>query len=528
MSRALALLLAATLAPVPQAPPPSSPPEDRALADGIALVKEGDFEAAVIQLDAAARALASRPDRARDLARADAYLAVAYIELNQETLARSRFRAALEADPDLLLSPREFSPQSIRVFESVREAMVPRPAPAATPAPVAAASPAGLRAPRHRSRGEAEAARRGALDPGRRSGRGRRGRRAGQRQGIGRDHHAALRGRDHDDARAHDHVAGNHDAGAHDHDAGADHDHDPADHPADDRGPCASAPGRRVHDVQRQPGVASRSLSRAEPGFCDLTADPACAWTAPRRLKRRAGPPKKALDIRRRTPPILNGNSFITAMARRRSDDKRRRILDAAVKVFAKKGYFAARVSEIAKKADVADGTIYLYFKGKEDILVSLFDEIMSEYVAEARRAIEEVEGAPERLRVLAEHHLAGLGGDRDLAVVFQVELRQSTQFIERFTAGWLKEYLDLVGAVIEEGQKDGSLRSDLPRKLVTKAFFGMLDEMVTSWMVGGRDYDLAALAGPVVDLLLRGVSASGASAAARRPLAAATGRGGR
>ena len=214
-------------------------------------------------------------------------------------------------------------------------------------------------------------------------------------------------------------------------------------------------------------------------------------------------------------------------MARRRSEDKRRRILQAAIKVFARKGYFAARVSELARRADVADGTIYLYFRGKEDILVSLFDEVMSEHVERARAEMAAVEGAPARLRVLAEHHLRVLGGDRDLAVVFQVELRQSTRFMERFTASWLARYFDLVASVIDQGQREGTLRADVPRKLVTKAFFGTLDELVTSWVIGRKDYDLAALAGPAVDLLLRGAALAGASAPGRRALAVA-GRGGR
>ena len=225
-------------------------------------------------------------------------------------------------------------------------------------------------------------------------------------------------------------------------------------------------------------------------------------------------------------------------MARRRSDDKRRRILQAAVKVFARKGYFAAKVSEIAKKADVADGTIYLYFRNKEDILVSLFDEVMKEHVSRAREEMHKVEGAPEKLRVLAEHHLTVLGSDRDLAVVFQVELRQSTKFMEKFTASWLQGYFAAVGEAIAAGQKDGSLRTDVSPKIGTQAFFGILDEMVTSWVIGGKDYDLPHLAGPVVDLLLRGAAAPASPMASRspggskrpaRPLAAvASGRGGR
>jgi TetR/AcrR family fatty acid metabolism transcriptional regulator len=203
-------------------------------------------------------------------------------------------------------------------------------------------------------------------------------------------------------------------------------------------------------------------------------------------------------------------------MARRRSDDKRERILQAAIKVFARKGYFAARVSEIARKADVADGTIYLYFQSKEDLLVSLFDAVMKEHIEQARSELLKAPTVPDKLRVIAAHHLRAMGQNRDLAIVFQVELRQSTKFMERFTASWLQDYFALMGAVIEEGQRDGSLRPELPRKVVVKALFGALDEMVTSWVLSRRDYDLEKLAAPVVDLFLKGAAST--QVASRRP----------
>jgi TetR/AcrR family transcriptional regulator, fatty acid metabolism regulator protein len=192
-------------------------------------------------------------------------------------------------------------------------------------------------------------------------------------------------------------------------------------------------------------------------------------------------------------------------MARRRSDDKRSRILQAAVKVFARRGYFASRVADVARRAGVADGTIYLYFRNKEDILVSLFDEVMSEHLEGKRREVEPASDAPARLRAVAARHLGLLGRNRDLAVVFQVELRQSTKFMERFTASWLQDYFALIAEIIEQGQREGTLRADLPVKVATKAFFGVLDEMVTSWILSRKQYDLGALAGPVVDLFLRG-----------------------
>jgi len=192
-------------------------------------------------------------------------------------------------------------------------------------------------------------------------------------------------------------------------------------------------------------------------------------------------------------------------MARRRSDDKRSRILQAAVKVFARRGYFASRVADVARRAGVADGTIYLYFRNKEDILVSLFDEVMSEHLEGKQREVEPGSDAPARLRAVAQRHLGLLGRNRDLAVVFQVELRQSTKFMERFTASWLQDYFALIAEIIEQGQREGTLRADLPVKVATKAFFGVLDEMVTSWILSRKQYDLVALAGPVVDLFLRG-----------------------
>jgi len=208
--------------------------------------------------------------------------------------------------------------------------------------------------------------------------------------------------------------------------------------------------------------------------------------------------------------------------SRPRRDDKRARILQAAVKVFARKGYFAARVSEIAKKAGVADGTIYLYFRNKEDLLVSLFDEVMGGHLEAAREEMRSAPGPAARLLRMAEHHLRVLGENRDLAVVFQVELRQSTKFMERFTATWLQEYFQLLYGVIEEGQRAGVFRPELPKKLVAKALFGALDEMVTSFILSGKDYDLAGLAAPVVDLFLRGVAVPGKASAARPVLAAA------
>src|SRR3982751_6735826 len=136
--------------------------------------------------------------------------------------------------------------------------------------------------------------------------------------------------------------------------------------------------------------------------------------------------------------------------------DKRGAILRAAIRVFAHNGYFNSKVADIAREAGVADGTVYLYFKSKEEILHSIFDRGMEEAITEARQQIAAVSDPREKLRRIAHMHLGRLGADRDLAVVFQVELRGSTKFMEEFTGGGFAEYLLLIRETIEEGQRDG------------------------------------------------------------------------
>jgi TetR/AcrR family fatty acid metabolism transcriptional regulator len=188
--------------------------------------------------------------------------------------------------------------------------------------------------------------------------------------------------------------------------------------------------------------------------------------------------------------------------------DKREAILRAATRVFARNGYFNSKVADIAKAAGVADGTVYLYFKSKEEILHSIFDRSMDEAITEGRKQIETISDPREKLRRIAHLHLERLGADRDLAVVFQVELRGSTKFMEEFSAAGFAEYLRMIRASIEEGQRAGVFRQELNAKVVAKILFGALDEMATNWILSKRRYKLAPMADQVLDIFLNGVSA--------------------
>lgn len=188
--------------------------------------------------------------------------------------------------------------------------------------------------------------------------------------------------------------------------------------------------------------------------------------------------------------------------------DKRAAILRAAICVFANNGYFNSKVADIAREAGVADGTVYLYFKSKEEILHSIFDRNMEEAIADGRKRLEGVTDPREKLRRIALLHLERLGADRELAIVFQVELRGSTKFMEEFSAAGFAEYLGLIRSTIEEGQRAGVFRRELNAKVAAKILFGALDEMATNWILSGRPYKLPPMADTVLDIFLNGVSA--------------------
>src|SRR5690349_10076768 len=187
---------------------------------------------------------------------------------------------------------------------------------------------------------------------------------------------------------------------------------------------------------------------------------------------------------------------------------KRDAILRAAIDVFADRGYFIAQVADVARAAGVAAGTVYLYFKSKDDLLVSIFERSMREGLALGRAAVAGLDDPAERLRRLARLHLARLGRDRNLAIVFQVELRQSTKFMERFSSTLLRDYLGLIRTAFADGQTSGVFRSTINATVAAKMFFGALDEMATNWILSRRRYSLDADADAVLDVFVDGVRA--------------------
>src|SRR5882724_8027554 len=207
----------------------------------------------------------------------------------------------------------------------------------------------------------------------------------------------------------------------------------------------------------------------------------------------------------------MNIHSVTLAAVSRRDSapgPKRDAILRAAIDVFAERGYFNAQVADVARAAGVAAGTVYLYFKNKDDLLVSIFDRSMRDGLTDSRAQVADLRDPRERLLRLARGHLARLGQDRNLAVVFQVELRQSTKFMERFSSTLLRDYLGLIREAIADGQREGLFRTDIRPTVAAKMLFGALDEMATNWILSRRRYSLENDADAVVDLFINGARA--------------------
>ncbi|MBP1947720.1 TetR/AcrR family transcriptional regulator [Virgibacillus litoralis] len=191
----------------------------------------------------------------------------------------------------------------------------------------------------------------------------------------------------------------------------------------------------------------------------------------------------------------------------RKNRPKYKQIIEAAVETIADNGYHASQVSKIAKKAGVADGTIYLYFKNKEDILVSVFEEKMGQFIEQIASSINEKQNADEKLRTLIEMHFLQLANDHHLAIVTQLELRQSNTALRMKINEVLKPYLVVIDDIIKEGTEEKIFRDDLNIPLVRQMIFGTLDEIVTNWVMKEQRYDLVKQTSDVHTLIINGLS---------------------
>lgn len=192
---------------------------------------------------------------------------------------------------------------------------------------------------------------------------------------------------------------------------------------------------------------------------------------------------------------------------RNSTKDKHERILRAAIKVFAKNGFHNSKISQIAKEAGVADGTIYLYFKNKDDILIKLFEERLDDVNNRFQEVLDGISGPEEKLRTFIAMHIELMDQNRHLAEVISVELRQSHKFMKEYVPRKFAEYLNIISRIIREGKDQGVFRADAHPGVVKRMLFGALDELVLySVLSPSPKYEFKTLAQQATDLFIRGL----------------------
>ncbi|MEW5952221.1 MAG: TetR/AcrR family transcriptional regulator [Bacillota bacterium] len=195
----------------------------------------------------------------------------------------------------------------------------------------------------------------------------------------------------------------------------------------------------------------------------------------------------------------------------KKTGEKYRNIIEAAITVIAQHGYHNSQVSKIAKEAGVADGTIYLYFQNKEDLLISLFRVKMNEFTTIIRRDLKDKsQSAMEKLARLITMHFSRLEADRNLALVLQIQLRQSDPAIRAGITPPLKEYFNVIENIVKEGMESGEFRTDLNIRVARQMIFGTMDEAATSWVLSQREYQISKHTETVYHLLAQALGKEG------------------
>lgn len=194
-------------------------------------------------------------------------------------------------------------------------------------------------------------------------------------------------------------------------------------------------------------------------------------------------------------------------MSKRKNNEKYYRIVNAATKIFARKGFYQAKISEIAKEAQVADGTIYIYFENKDDILISVFEEQMKAVLDNMLAQVSQQDDPVKKLEKFALTHLQLIEQHKDVAEIIQVEVRQSSKFMKEYKNEKFIQYLDIIGDIIREGREKGIFKRQVIPGVAERAFFGALDEMSRFWVLSTRKrYDINTAARQISGYFLEGI----------------------
>ena len=189
------------------------------------------------------------------------------------------------------------------------------------------------------------------------------------------------------------------------------------------------------------------------------------------------------------------------------TSEKYQKIIEAATKVFAKTGFYNSKVADIAAEADVADGTIYLYFKNKDDILISIFEHSMDVFISTVKKTLETSLDPAEKLELFIKLHLELVEKNPYVAQVLQIELRQSSKFMKEYDVRKFKAYLEIISEIIQQGQSKGVFNNNLDLHVLSRAIFGAVDEMALEWiLLKKKKYTLESCAKQLANVFINGL----------------------
>jgi TetR/AcrR family transcriptional regulator, fatty acid metabolism regulator protein len=206
---------------------------------------------------------------------------------------------------------------------------------------------------------------------------------------------------------------------------------------------------------------------------------------------------------------VLLSRTICVAVLEMKVENKHTKIIAAATKVFAKKGFFTARISDIAKEAKVADGTIYLYFNNKYDILLSVFEEEVGKIVDNTKALLVMEDDPCKQIEIFVKEHLTAMKKNKHLAEVIQIELRQSYKAIKDYRDNKFSQYIGIIGEIIKKGQNSGIFRAEIKPDLAKRVVFGALDEVSRLWSTSlDINYSVEETTSQIMSIILVGINA--------------------
>ena len=193
-------------------------------------------------------------------------------------------------------------------------------------------------------------------------------------------------------------------------------------------------------------------------------------------------------------------------MSRKKDGEKRKRILDSAIKVFARTGYSDARMQDVAKEADVSHGTVYVYFKNKDALFVSIFQEILGELIKYLCSEIQKEKNAEDKLRRMISMQLDIIEENPDLTKLILIEFPRSGNFLSDSNTDVLSKYIDLISDVIKQGIDGGIFSIGIRTDIIATMIYAGIQGIATRWILDGMNYSLKVMHKEITDILLNGL----------------------